>query len=397
MQERGMIFMFRNHRPVWEEVNLDNLSYNMRNIKKKVNCKEIFAVVKANGYGHGALDIASTLLENGATRLSVACLSEAIELREGGITCPINILGITPPTLFEDIINYNIEPVVFSYDYANQLSKAASLKNRIVKTHIAVDTGMGRLGFDPTVESLEEIKRIQDLSNIKIEGLCSHFSSSDEKDKSYSEYQFKIFQNFRKKLIGMNMKIPIYHMSNSAAIIDLPSTYLDAVRAGIILYGYYPSMDVNKENLHIKQVMTLKANIVHIKTIDSGKYVGYNRKFKTKRKSKIAILPLGYGDGYTRFLSNMGKVIINGQYAPIVGNICMDQCMIDVTDIKEVKVGDEVIIIGKDNINNLRYDAEDIASKVGMTSGEIMSIISKRVPRVYIKNGNIVKVRNYIA
>ncbi|HDK7136986.1 TPA: alanine racemase [Clostridium botulinum] len=389
--------MFRNHRPVWEEVNLDNLSYNMRNIKKKVNCKEIFAVVKANGYGHGALDTASTLLENGATRLSVACLSEAIELREGGITCPINILGITPPTLFEDIINYNIEPVVFSYDYANQLSKAASLKNRIVKTHIAVDTGMGRLGFDPTVESLEEIKRIQDLSNIKIEGLCSHFSSSDEKDKSYSEYQFKIFQNFRKKLIEMNMKIPIYHMSNSAAIIDLPSTYLDGVRAGIILYGYYPYMEVNKENLHIKQVMTLKANIVHIKTIDSGKYVGYNRKFKTKRKSKIAILPLGYGDGYTRFLSNRGKVIINGQYAPIVGNICMDQCMIDVTDIKEVKVGDEVIIIGKDNINNLRYDAEDIASKVGMTSGEIMSIISKRVPRVYIKNGNIVKVRNYIA
>ncbi|MBE1303114.1 alanine racemase [Clostridium botulinum] len=389
--------MFRNHRPVWEEVNLDNLSYNMRNIKNKVNCKEIFAVVKANGYGHGALDIASTLLENGATRLSVACLSEAIELREGGITCPINILGITPPTLFEDIIDYNIEPVVFSYDYANQLSKAASLKNRIVKTHIAVDTGMGRLGFDPTVESLEEIKRIQDLSNIKIEGLCSHFSSSDEKDKSYSEYQFKIFQNFRKKLIEMNMKIPIYHMSNSAAIIDLPSTYLDAVRAGIILYGYYPSMEVNKENLHIKQVMTLKANIMHIKTIDSGKYVGYNRKFKTKRKSKIAILPLGYGDGYTRFLSNRGKVIINGQYAPIVGNICMDQCMIDVTDIKEVKVGDEVIIIGKDNINNLRYDAEDIASKVGMTSGEIMSIISKRVPRVYIKNGNIVKVRNYIA
>ncbi|NFM33130.1 alanine racemase [Clostridium botulinum] len=389
--------MFRNHRPVWEEVNLDNLSYNMRNIKKKVNCKEIFAVVKANGYGHGALDIASTLLENGATRLSAACLSEAIELREGGITCPINILGITPPTLFEDIINYNIEPVVFSYDYANQLSKAASLKNRIVKTHIAVDTGMGRLGFDPTVESLEEIKRIQNLSNIKIEGLCSHFSSSDEKDKSYSEYQFKIFQNFRKKLIEMNMKIPIHHMSNSAAIIDLPSTYLDAVRAGIILYGYYPSREVNKENLHIKQVMTLKANIVHIKTIDSGKYVGYNRKFKTKRKSKIAILPLGYGDGYTRFLSNRGKVIINGQYAPIVGNICMDQCMIDVTDIKEVKVGDEVIIIGRYDINNLRYDAEDIASKVGMTSGEIMSIISKRVPRVYIKNGNIVKVKNYIA
>jgi len=145
-------------------------------------------------------------------------------------------------------------------------------------------------------------------------------------------------------------------MANSAAIIDLPNTYLDGVRAGIILYGYYPSTEVNKENLHIKQVMTLKANIVHIKTIDSGKYVGYNRKFRTKRKSRIAILPLGYGDGYTRFLSNRGKVIINGRYAPIVGNICMDQCMIDVTDIKEVKVGDEAIIIGKDHINNLKYD-----------------------------------------
>ncbi|EPY2306543.1 alanine racemase [Clostridium sporogenes] len=389
--------MFKNHRPVWEEVNLDNLSYNMKNIKKKVKCKEIFAVVKANGYGHGAVDIASTLLENGATRLSVACLSEAIELREGGITCPINILGITPSTLFEDIINYNIEPVVFSYDYAYQLSKAACQKNRIVKTHIAVDTGMGRLGFDPIVESLEEIKKIQNLSNIKIEGLCSHFSSSDEKDKSYSEYQFNRFQHFRKKLTEMNIKIPIHHMANSAAIIDLPNTYLDGVRAGIILYGYYPSTEVNKENLHIKQVMTLKANIVHIKTIDSGKYVGYNRKFRTKRKSRIAILPLGYGDGYTRFLSNRGKVIINGGYAPIVGNICMDQCMIDVTDIKEVKVGDEAIIIGKDHINNLKYDAEDISSQVGMTSGEIMSIISKRVPRVYIKNRNIIKVKNYIA
>ncbi len=186
-------------------------------------------------------------------------------------------------------------------------------------------------------------------------------------------------------------------MANSAAIIDLPNTYLDGVRAGIILYGYYPSTEVNKENLHVKQVMTLKANIVHIKTIDSGKYVGYNRKFKTKRKSRIAILPLGYGDGYTRFLSNRGNVIINGRYAPIVGNICMDQCMIDVTDIKEVKVGDEAIIIGKDHINNLKYDAEDISSQVGMTSGEIMSIISKRVPRVYIKNRNIIKVKNYIA
>lgn len=386
--------MFRNHRPVWEEINLDNLAYNMKSIRAKVNCKEIFAVVKANAYGIGAVDAATVLLENGATRLSVACLCEAIELRKSGIICQINILGDTPPTQFDEIIEFDIEPVIFSYNYALQLSKLASKKNKTVKIHISVDTGMGRIGFKPTIENIEEIVKISKLPNIKIEGLFSHFSTADESDKEYSKNQFEKYKWFTNKLKEVNVSIPIYNIANSAAIIDLPDTYLDAVRPGIILYGYYPSNQVNKKNLEIKQVMSLKANIVYIKTMEPGQYIGYGKNFKIERKSLIATLPIGYADGYTRLLSNKAKVLINGQFAPVVGNICMDQCMVDVTDVKDVKIGDDVILIGSDG--NLKYDADDIASEIGTISYEVICMIGRRVPRVYIKGGKIVKVNNYI-
>ena len=389
-----MDILFRNYRPVWEEVNLDNLAYNMKNIRKKVNCKEIFAVVKANGYGHGAFEVSTILLQNGATRLSVACLSEAIELRDAGITCPINILGVTPPTLFEDIIEYDIEPVVFSYNYAMELSKLAAQKNKTVKIHIAIDTGMGRIGFKPTIESIEQTIKISKLKNIEIEGLMSHFCCADETDKEYTNYQFQQYEWFSNKLMEKNISIPIRNIANSAAIMDLPNTHLDGVRPGIIMYGYYPSAQVNKENLDIRPVMSLKANIVYIKTLQAGEYIGYGRKFKTKRDSIIATLPLGYADGYTRLLSNKAKVIINGQFAPIVGNICMDQCMVDVTDICGVKLGDEVILMGSDG--NLKYDADDIASILGTINYEVICMLSRRIPRVYIKEGEIVKIKNYI-
>ena len=386
--------LFENHRPVWVEVNLDNLAYNMKKIRDKVDCKEIFAVVKANGYGNGAFEVATVFLQNGATRLSVACLSEAVELRHSGITCPINILGITPPNLFEDIIKYDIEPVVCSYDYAMELSKLAEKKGKTVKIHIAVDTGMGRIGFKPTLESIEEIIKIHKLANIEIEGLFSHFCTADETDKEYSNYQFKQYEWFSNKLIEMGVKIPIRDIANSAAIMELPNTHLDGVRPGIIMYGYYPSTEVNKANLDIKPVMSLKANIVFIKTLEVGQYIGYGRKFKAKRKSIIATLPLGYADGYTRLLSNKAKVIINGQFAPVVGNICMDQCMVDITDITGVKLGDEVILIGSDG--NLKYDADDIALTLGTINYEVLCMLSRRIPRVYIKQGEITKINNYI-
>jgi len=386
--------MFNNFRPVWEEVNLDNIAYNMKNIRAKTKSKEIFAVVKADAYGHGAVDVAPVLLENGATRLSVAVLSEGVELRKSGIKCPINILGVTPETLFDYIIDYDLEPVVFNYDYALKLSKAAKSKNKTVKIHIKVDTGMGRIGFLPTEESVAEAVKISKIPNLEIQGLFSHFSTADEKNKEYSKYQFEKYNWFLNKLVDNGVKIEIRDLANSAAIMELPDTHFDGTRPGIILYGYYPSTDVNKKELDIKPVMTLKADILHIKTMEPGQYIGYGRKFKTERKSIIATLGVGYADGYTRMLSGKAKVIINGQFAPVVGSICMDQCMIDVTDIEGVKIGDEVILMGSDG--KLKFDVDDIAPLLGTINYEVLCMISKRVPRVYIKGGEIVKVRDYI-
>jgi alanine racemase len=386
--------MFNNFRPVWEEVNLDNIAYNMKNIRAKTKSKEIFAVVKADAYGHGAVDVAPVLLENGATRLSVAILSEGVELRKSGIKCPINILGVTPETLFDYIIDYDLEPVVFNYDYALKLSKAAKSKNKTVKIHIKVDTGMGRIGFLPTEESVAEAVKISKIPNLEIQGLFSHFSTADEKNKEYSKYQFEKYNWFLNKLVDNGVKIEIRDLANSAAIMELPDTHFDGTRPGIILYGYYPSTDVDKKELDIKPVMTLKADILHIKTMEPGQYIGYGRKFKTERKSIIATLGVGYADGYTRMLSGKAKVIINGQFAPVVGNICMDQCMIDITDIEGVKIGDEVILMGSDG--KLKFDVDDIAPLLGTINYEVLCMISKRVPRVYIKGGEIVKVRDYI-
>lgn len=386
--------MFRNFRPVWAEINLDNLAYNVKKIREKARSKELIGVVKADAYGHGAIDVAPVILENGATRLAVAVLSEAVELRKSGIKCPIMILGLTPETLSDTLIEYDIEPSVSSYEYALSLSKEAQDKNKIVKIHIAVDTGMGRIGFLPNEESVEVVYKISKLPNIEIEGLFSHFCTADETDKSYSNMQFDKYNWFYEKLLQKDIKINIRDIANSAAIMELPDTHYDGTRPGIILYGYYPSHEVNKNELNIKTIMTLKTNVMYVKTLEKDQYIGYGRKFMTKRKSVIATLPIGYADGYTRMLSGKAKVIINGKFAPVVGNICMDQCMIDVTDIEDVKVGDEVILMGNDG--KLKFDADDMADILGTISYEIICMVSKRVPRVYIQDDKIIKVRNYI-
>ncbi len=386
--------MFRNHRPVWEEVNLDNLAYNMSNIRARAKSKEIFAVVKADAYGHGAVEVAPVLLENGATRLSVAVLTEGVELRKAGIKCQINILGYTPETLFGDVLEYDLEPVVFGYEYAEKLSKAAAAAGKTVKIHIKVDTGMGRIGFLPNEESVAEAVKLSKLPNLEVEGLFSHFSTADELNKEYSQYQWKNYNWFLEKLVENGVKINVRDMDNSAAIMDLPDTNLDGVRPGIIQYGYYPSDEVDKEVLDIKPAMTLKACILHIKTLEAGQYIGYGRKFQTERKSVIGTIGIGYADGYTRMLSRKAKVIINGKFAPVVGNICMDQCMIDLTDVGEVKVGDEVILMGTDG--NLKFDADDIAPLLGTINYEVLCMVGRRVPRVYTKGGKVVKVKDML-
>ncbi|HSN59067.1 MAG TPA: alanine racemase [Clostridiaceae bacterium] len=384
--------MFRDHRPVWEEVNLDNLANNMKNIRAKVKSKELFAVVKADAYGHGAVEAAPVLLENGATRLAIAVLSEGVELRKAGLECPIMILGYTPETLFADILEYDLEPTLFGYEYAEKLSKAAAAAGKTVKIHIKVDTGMGRIGFLPNEESVAEAVKISKLPSLEIEGLFSHFSTADELNKEYSNFQYKNYTWFMERLLENGVKINIRDIDNSAAIMDLPETNLDGVRPGIIMYGYYPSDEVDKSVLDIKPVMTLKACLLHVKTLEEGQYIGYGRKFKTERKSVIGTIGIGYADGYTRMLSKKAKVIINGKFAPVVGNICMDQCMIDLTDAGEVKAGDEVILMGTDG--TLKFDADDIAPLLGTINYEVLCMIGRRVPRVYIRGGEVVKVKD---
>ncbi|WP_026883734.1 alanine racemase [Clostridium akagii] len=386
--------MFKHVRPVFAEVDLDNLSFNLMGIKKCTKDAEMIGVVKADAYGHGAVDIVPTLLENGVTRLAVAVISEAVELRSAGISVPIMILGYTPMILTEDIFKYGIEPTVFSYEYVKELSKLAEKDHIDVKVHIAVDTGMGRIGFLPNEESVEDVYKISKLPNIVIEGLFSHFATSDERDKEYSNIQLEKYKWFLQRLEDKGISIRVKHIANSAAIMDLPNTNFQAVRPGIILYGYYPSEEVKKDNLKLKPVMTLKTNVIHVKKLKKGNYISYGRTFQCQRDSVIATIPVGYADGYSRLLNSKAKVIIKDKFAPVVGRICMDQCMIDITDIKDVKVGDEVILMGQSE--NCKFNADDMAEILGTINYEIICMISKRVPRVYIKNNKVIKIRNYI-
>lgn len=381
-------------RPVWAEINLDTIATNTKNIKKLIGDKELIAIVKADCYGHGAVDVVPTLLDNGASRLAVAMLTEAIELRENNINAPIVILGYTPLYLGEELINYDIEQTVYDLDYAKELSKIALSFNKKAKIHIAIDTGMGRIGFLPGDDTVKTINEVYNLEGLEVIGIYSHFSTSDEKDKSYANEQLFKFKKVIADLKALGIEIPLKHISNSGAIIDMPETYLNGVRPGIILYGYYPSKEVSNDNLSVKPALTLKAKVAHVKELHKDMYISYGKTFKTNKKTIVATLPIGYGDGYPRALSENAKVIVNGKFASILGRICMDQCMIDVTDIENVKTGDEVIILGEEG--DLKFNADDMAEALGTINYEILCRIKSRIPRVYIKNKEVFKVRNTI-
>lgn len=369
-------------RPVWAEIDLKNIEHNITVVKEKVGACEIIGVVKADGYGHGALETAQVLINNGVSSLGVGTLSEAIILREAGITCPIIILGLTPWAYHSELIEYDLTPVLASYTDTRVLSTLAVKAKKTMEVLLAVETGMGRIGFMPTEGSITEITGIHRLPNIKIKGLFSHFATADEKNKSYSHWQLNNFENFYKRLEKVGVPINYRTIANSSAILKLPESYYEAVRPGILLYGYYPSDLIDKNTLEIKPAMTLKANIVFIKRVPPGYSISYGRKFTTERESIIATLPIGYADGYPRALSGKGRVIVKGQYAPIVGAICMDQCMIDVTDIPGVRKYEEVILMGSQSDKTIT--ADEIAEKTGTVKYEIICRIGQRVPRVYI-------------
>ncbi|MBD7913571.1 alanine racemase [Clostridium sp. Sa3CUN1] len=377
--------------PIWAEINLNNLINNIEEIKKKSHNSEIIGVVKANAYGHGAVEISKTLLNCNVKKLAVANIVEAIELRENDIDAPIMLLGISEDYAIDSLIQYNVEPTVSSLEFAKKLNSKAIETNKKIKIHIAIDSGMGRIGFRNTDSDINDIVNISKLSNLEIESIFSHFSTADSMDKSYSNKQMDIYNSIINKLKEQNIKIEKKNFSNSAAIIDIPESHYNYVRPGIIQYGYYPSNEVNTTDFNIKPVLTWKTRIIHIKEVEENEYIGYGKNYKTTRKTKVATLPVGYADGYSRGLSNKGKVIINGKLAPIIGNVCMDQFMVDVTDIPDVKLDNEVILLGSDG--DIKFDADDMSEILNTISYEILCLIGRRAPRVYIKDDKIMGIR----
>jgi len=368
-------------RPTFAEINLDNFIFNLNQLKNKLGANtKLMAVIKANAYGHGALKISRVALNNGADSLGVALLEEAMELKEEGINAPILVFGYISSFDLEKAIERKIRQTVFSYQQALSISRAALNQNKEALIHIKIDTGMRRIGFWPERKSLEEIEEIYRLPGIKVEGFYTHFACAEKEDKSYTQEQMHRFLTFTKALKEKGFEPGLLHTANSAALIDLPSTHLDLVRPGIALYGLYPSF-TQREKIELKTVLSLKSEIIQLKVVPAGSGISYNHTFRTSHQSIIATLPIGYADGLNRRLSNKGEVLVKGKKVPIVGAICMDQCLIDVSSINDVEVGDEAVLLGTQGREIIT--ADEIADRLGTISYEVLTSISNRVPRLY--------------
>ena len=378
----------------WVEINLDALECNFDSVRESLpeNIKMV-AVVKANAYGHGAIGV-SKFLEDKADYLAVAATDEALEIRKSGVNCPILILGHIPYGDYDNIVKYNITPTISDYYEAELLSKASVKAGVTSAMHIAVDTGMSRIGFACDAASIEEIKKIQALEGVKLEGIFSHLAAADMSDKSYTKMQAEKFDAFVKSLEAAGVSIPVKHLYNSAAIADLDKKY-DMVRQGIILYGLKPSDEVEFKNIKEPQpVMSMKTRIVQVKTLPAGVSISYGCTYTTEKETRVATLCAGYADGVTRVLSNNGEVLIRGKRAKIIGRVCMDQFMVDVTHIPEVEAGDTATIFGTDGNESISVD--EIAKKANTINYEIICNINSRVTRVYMKNGKVKSAFGYL-
>lgn len=370
-------------RSAWVEVNLAHLDYNIKNIQRKVGPSvEIMGIIKADGYGHGAIAVAEVLRQNGITSFGVATLQEAIALREAGAGETIVMLGLTPSEYANTLVQYDLTPVVMSSKNAKAFSNAAQKAGKTVEGYVAIDTGMGRIGYlADDFAGLDDIKKIDALPHFRLKGVFSHFATADAADKSFAHLQESKYLAFVSAMEQAGIKVPTKTFANSAAIMELPGVHYDTVRPGIVLYGCYPSPEVDPAALSIKPVMSVKANISRLVKVPAGFSVGYGRKFIAQRESMIATLPLGYADGLPRPYSAVGWVLVGGKAAPLAGNICMDQCMVDVTDVPGVKEGDEVILIGTDGTHTIL--ADDIALATGTINYEVVCAFGQRLPKVY--------------
>lgn len=374
------------------KIDLDAIEYNIDNVLRKLAGKaKLLAVIKADAYGNGSVEVGK-FLESKCDFFGVACVEEAMELINAGIKTPILVLGGVSPQQYDVIVENDIRIPIFSYEAAQALSDEAVRQNKNIPFHFCLDTGMSRIGFQVNSESADVCKKITELPNITAEGLFSHFATADEENLEKTLAQKKHFSDFVKMLAERGIDIPIKHISNSAGIMVLDDTF-DMVRSGIITYGLYPSAEVDKSLMDIKPSMEWKTHISHIKTLEAGREISYGGTYVTDKETVVATIPVGYADGYPRCLSNIGRVIVNGKYAPILGRVCMDQFMVDITGIPDVKEENEVTLVGCDG--ELTLTMEEVSEMAHSFNYELPCRISRRVPRVYTHNGEVVKTVNY--
>ncbi|MCF6147645.1 MAG: alanine racemase [Candidatus Kuenenia sp.] len=369
------------HRPTWAEINLSALRHNLLEIKKHIGPKvKILGVVKANAYGHGDYEVSTLLVKNGVEMLGIALVEEGIRLREKGITSPLLLFGGFFEEQIDAIIRYNLTPTIYDLKLAEKLANQAHCLGKIVKVHIYVDTGMGGIGvkYDNTFEFT---KCLAEMNNLIIEGIYTHCSSSDDNNPAHTTLQIRKFKNILATIDKAGIIIPLKHMANTGSILRYNDSYFTMARPGLSLYGLYAT-DEESHNLPIKPVMSLKTRIIHIKTMEPGETLGYGGSCKITRSTRVATLPFGYDDGYNRLLSNQGMVLVRGNKVPVIGRICMDQCFIDVTSLKNVSVGDEVVVYGRQGKETISI--ESVAKQRKTIPYEITCNVSNRVPRIYI-------------
>lgn len=378
-------------------IDLDAIEYNIEKMKENLpEDTKLIVVAKADCYGHGALQTTSLLsLKEYVWGFAVATLDEAIVLRRGGITKPILVLGCIFPEQWVDALENNIRITVYTEELTKVLSDLAVKIGRKAYVHVKLDTGMGRIGFTPGKEGADKIEEISKLPNIVMEGLYTHFSKADEGDKSYTMKQMEAYTWMKEELAGRGITFSYYHCCNSAGIIDLKGAGQNLSRAGISTYGMYPSEEVHKENVNLKPALELISHVAFVKWVDEGEMISYGGTYVTKRRTKIATIPVGYGDGYPRSLSNKGYMLIHGKKAPIIGRVCMDQCMVDVTEIEDVKFGDEVVLVGRDGDEYL--SVETLSRLSDRFNYEFVCLMGKRIPREYIRRGEVQEQMDYFA
>lgn len=372
------------HSRVYAQIDLDAIRYNMEQMKARVGKNVGFiAVIKTDGYGHGAVPIAEMLEKDDSVwGYATATLEEALELTDAGIQKPVMVLGCVFPDQYEAMLRAKIRATVYTWEMAKAISDLAVKLDQTAYFHIKIDTGMERLGFSVTEKSADEIEKISRLPHICMEGMFTHFAKADETDKTFSNEQYSRFLWMKKEMQRRRIEISKYHCDNSAGIIEFPQWRQDLVRAGISLYGMYPSDEVDKTQVNLKPALRLVSHVSYVKDLEPGASVSYGGTFTASKKMRIATIPVGYGDGYSRGLSNKAEVLIHGMRAKIIGRVCMDQFMVDVTEIPDVKFMDEVVLIGKDGEEEIKV--EELSSLCGRFNYEFVCCLGKRIPRIYI-------------